>query len=49
MHQINFYYQLVEYLASTIAENQNTGDEAVVLTLRYPDRWQPCNLGFTRS
>ncbi len=48
MHNIHFNYAPVEYLAASLAENQNTGDEAVVLTLRNPDQWQPCNLGFTR-
>lgn len=49
MHQIHFNYSPVEYLASTVAHHDHTGEEVVVLTLRNPDRWQPCNLGFTRS
>ena len=48
MHHIHFSYHAVEYLASTVAENDNTGEEAVVLTLRNPGQWQPCNLGLTR-
>lgn len=48
MHNIHFSYHAVEYLASTVAENGNTGEEAIVLTLRNPGQWQPCNLGLTR-
>ena len=50
MHQIHFHYSPIEYLASTVAQHDHTGEEVVVLTLRStPDQWQPCNVGITRS
>lgn len=49
MSNIHFNYQPVEYLAATIAQNENTGEEAVVFTLRSsPGDWKPCNLGITK-
>jgi hypothetical protein len=50
MSNINFHYQPLEYLAATVAENGNTGEQVVVLTIRPdPNQFRPHNIGISQS